>query len=360
MTVTLPAAITPSPAFQPVPGQRIDPELARSWLLVNAAQPERFQPAEDSAADIVILDIEDAVAPKDKDQARADAVAWLTSGHTGWVRLNGYGSRWWEEDVDALAAALAAHPHVSWVQLPFAGIEPFVPLVRSHPDIVWTSAKGAYAPPVAEHALLLTLALLRDLPARVRATTWGPSSGRTLNGLTAVVVGGGGIAQEYIRLLKTWDVHVTAVRRRAGDVPGADRTVTTDRLDEVLPGAQVVMIAAAATEETRGMFDADRLALLDEDAVLVNVARGALVDTDAVVQALAAGRLHGYGTDVTDPEPLPDGHPLWAEERALITPHTADTPEMCVPLLHARVERNLRARAAGTELEGLVDAEGGY
>ncbi|MBD4581887.1 hydroxyacid dehydrogenase, partial [Xanthomonas citri pv. citri] len=131
-------------------------------------------------------------------------------------------------------------------------------------------------------------------------------------------------------------------------------------LDEVLPGAQVVMIAAAATEETRGMVDADRLALLDEDAVLVNVARGALVDTDAVVQALAAGRLHGYGTDVTDPEPLPDGHPLWTEERALITPHTADTPEMCVPLLHARVERNLRARAAGTELEGLVDAEGGY
>lgn len=109
MTVTLPAAITPSPAFQPVPGQRIDPELARSWLLVNAAQPERFQPAEDSAADIVILDIEDAVAPKDKDQARADAVAWLTSGHTGWVRLNGYGSRWWEQDVEALAAALPAH-----------------------------------------------------------------------------------------------------------------------------------------------------------------------------------------------------------------------------------------------------------
>lgn len=76
--------------------------------------------------------------------------------------------------VEALAAALAAHPHVSWVQFPFAGIEPFIPLVRSRPDIVWTSAKGTYAPPVAEHALLLTLALLRDLPARVRATTWAP------------------------------------------------------------------------------------------------------------------------------------------------------------------------------------------
>mgnify|MGYP002714353810 CR=1 FL=1 len=113
--------------------------------------------------------------------------------------------------------------------------------------------------------------------------------------------------------------------------------------------------SAAATDETRGLFDADRLALLDEDAVLVNVARGALVDTDAVVEALAAGRLHGYGTDVTDPEPLPEGHPLWTEERALITPHTADTPEMCIPLLHARVERNLRARAAGDDRIVLVE-----
>lgn len=262
--------------------------------------------------------------------------------------------------VDDVAAALAANPHVSWVQFPFAGIEAYVPLVRSRPDVVWTSAKGSYAPPVAEHALLLTLALLRNLPERIRAVSWGVAAGRSLNGLSAVVVGGGGIAREYIRLLRSWDVTVTAVRRRAGEVPGADRTVRTGQLDEVLPGAQVVMIAAAATDETRGMIGARQLELMGEDTVLVNIARGALVDTDAVVRALAEGRIHGYATDVTDPEPLPDGHPLWAQERAIVTPHTADTPEMCIPLLDGRIERNLRARAEGRGLEGLVDAEGGY
>lgn len=262
--------------------------------------------------------------------------------------------------VDAVSAALVANPHISWVQFPFAGIENYIPLVRSRPDIVWTSAKGTYAPPVAEHALLLTLALLRHLPERIRATSWSTAAGRSLDGTHAVVVGGGGIAQEYIRLLKTWDTTVTAVRRRAEDVPGADRTVTTEQLDEVLPGAKVVMIAAAATNQTRGLIGAEQLELMDADAVLVNIARGTLVDTDAVVRALAEGKILGYGTDVTDPEPLPDGHPLWDEPRCIITPHTADTPEMCIPLLNARIERNLQARAEGRELEGLVDVEGGY
>lgn len=262
--------------------------------------------------------------------------------------------------VEDVRAALEANPQISWVQFPFAGIEAYIPLVRSRPEITWTSAKGTYAPPVAEHALTLTLALLRHLPERVTASSWGECRGTTLNGARAVVLGGGGIAQEYIRLLKAWDVHVTAVRRKAEDVPGADVTVTTDRFDEVLPGADVVMLAAAATEQTRGIVGARQLELMDEDAVLVNVGRGVLVDTDAVTAALAAGKIRAYGTDVTDPEPLPDGHPLWDEPRCLITPHTADTPEMCIPLLDARIRRNLTARAEGRELEGLVDVEGGY
>lgn len=261
---------------------------------------------------------------------------------------------------EQVEAALAANPGVSWVQLPFAGIEHYVPLIRSRPDITWTSAKGTYAPPVAEHALLLTLALLRDLPGRIRATSWGPAGGRTLNGMDCVIIGGGGIAREYLRLIKAWDTRVTVVRRDATEVPGAGRTVTQDRLDEVLPGAGVVMVAAAATDLTRGMIGARQLELMAPDAVLVNVARGTLVDTGALVEALAAGSIRGAALDVTDPEPLPDGHPLWAEPRCIITPHTADTPEMCIPLLDARIGRNLAARAAGRPLEGLVDPAGGY
>jgi phosphoglycerate dehydrogenase-like enzyme len=262
--------------------------------------------------------------------------------------------------VEQVEAALAANPGIGWVQLPFAGIERYVPLIRSRPDIIWTSAKGTYAPPVAEHALMLTLALLRELPTRMRATSWGQAAGSTLNGMDCVIVGGGGIAREYLRLLKSWDTHVTVVRRTADDVPGADRTVTQEELDHVLPGAGVVMLAAAATDLTRGMIGAKQLELMDPEAVLVNIARGTLVDTDALVTALAAGSIRGAGLDVTEPEPLPDGHPLWTEPRCIITPHTADTPEMCIPLLNARIGRNLAARAAGQPLEGLVDAVAGY
>ena len=100
--------LTPSAPqqFSTSAGQKIDPVLARSWLLVNAVQPERFAAAEESEADIVILDIEDAVAPKDKDAAREHAVQWLSGGHNAWVRLNGYGTKWWEDDVAALAQTL--------------------------------------------------------------------------------------------------------------------------------------------------------------------------------------------------------------------------------------------------------------
>ena len=87
----------------PSPGQKVQADLARTWLLVNAGQPDRYSAAVDSAADIVLYDIEDAVAPKDKDFARKNVINWFGSGHTGWVRINGYGSPWWEKDVTELA-----------------------------------------------------------------------------------------------------------------------------------------------------------------------------------------------------------------------------------------------------------------
>ena len=87
----------------PSPGQKVQADLARSWLLVNAVQPEGFQAAEDSAADVVVFDIEDAVAPKDKERALKNVTDWFAAGHTGWVRINGFGSQWWEQDVTELA-----------------------------------------------------------------------------------------------------------------------------------------------------------------------------------------------------------------------------------------------------------------
>jgi phosphoglycerate dehydrogenase-like enzyme len=99
---------------------------------------------------------------------------------------------------------------------------------------------------------------------------------------------------------------------------------------------------------------------MEPDAWLVNVARGKHVDTDALVAALNAGRIAGAALDVTDPEPLPDGHPLWDLPHAIITPHTADTPEMVVRMLGARIATNVTRFIAGAPLEGVVDPAAGY
>lgn len=267
------------------------------------------------------------------------------------------------KDAAAFPPILEAHPGIGWVQLPFAGVDAFADIIASEnrPGLVWTSAKGAYAQPVAEHALALTLALLRVLPKRVRATTWSTvEEGRSLYGLNVVIVGAGGIALELMSLLEPFGTRITIVRRSQEPVPGAVRTVGSDRLSEVLPDADVVVIAAALTGGTRHLFSEAEFGAMKPTAYLVNIARGGLVDSDALLAALRSGEIAGAGIDVTDPEPLPDGHPLWHEEACLITPHQADTSEMVAPLLAERVTSNVRAFLGEGDFVGLVDPAAGY
>jgi phosphoglycerate dehydrogenase-like enzyme len=175
-----------------------------------------------------------------------------------------------------------------------------------------------------------------------------------------LVVGGGGIAQEIVRLTKSFSAHVSVVRRSQKAVNTADLTIGAAGLHTALRTADVVIIAAALTQETKGMIGKQELALLGPNTILVNVSRGELLDTDALVSALKAGTILGAGLDVTDPEPLPDGHPLWDEPRALITPHTADTMEMRVPHYAERVSENVRRFVLGRPLNGRVDPDAGY
>lgn len=263
-----------------------------------------------------------------------------------------------------LERALREHPGIGWVQLPWAGVDAFADVLARHADHafpLWTSAKGAYSEPVAEHALTLALACLRGLPEKARSTSWAPRpTGLSLFGRRVLIVGAGGIAAEMIRLLEPFHTVITVVRRRPAPMPGVARTVTTDRLLEVLPEADLVILAAAATSETKNLIGAAELAAMREDAVLVNIARGTLVDSSALADALTAGHLTGAGLDVTAPEPLPDGHPLWTAPRCVITSHSADTPEMIAPLLAERVRLNVEALLGDGAFVGVVDPALGY
>jgi len=261
-------------------------------------------------------------------------------------------------DAGGLGEALAVGPGVRWVQLPSAGVESMTEVIDR--TRTWTCAKGAYARPVAEHALTLTLAGLRLLPTRIGARSWGAQGGTSLFGERVTIVGGGGITRSLLELLSPFEVGATVVNRSGNSVPGAALTVPVSELDSTLSDALVVVLALSLTPETLGIIGANQLGLMGQTAWLVNVARGRHVDTDALVDALRDGAIAGAALDVTDPEPLPDGHPLWDLSNAIITPHTADTIEMVLPLLAERIRTNVARFAAGEPLVGLVDPEAGY
>jgi len=279
--------------------------------------------------------------PADAD-GPADGLVWLAAA-----------------DIAGLRTALDA-TGARWVQLSSAGVELAAAAGVFDGEQTWTSAKGLYAEPVAEHALTLALASLRLLPARVTATTWGHPAGESLYDQPVTILGGGGITASLLALLAPFRVTSTVVRRTAQPVPGASRTTATGDLMSALPGAKVVFLALALTPDTERIIGAEQLAVMGPGSWLINVARGQHVDTAALVSALDNGVIAGAGLDVTDPEPLPDGHPLWRQRRCIITPHTADTPEMTTGPLARRIRDNVAKLAAGQPLEGLVDPAAGY
>lgn len=266
----------------------------------------------------------------------------------------------WTDAIDArgLAALLDVLPGVRWVQLPFAGVERFVALLDD--GRTWTCAKGAYSEPVAEHALALSLAGLRGLTVRARAREWGDQGGTRLAGAPVTVLGGGGITEAFLRLVAPFGVEATVVRRHPGPVAGAVRVVGHHDLHDALAGATLVVLALALTPETTGIIGAAELERMDGGAWLVNVARGPHVVTDDLVTALGAGAIGGAALDVTDPEPLPAGHPLWDLDNCLITPHTSNTWTMAEPLFAERVGANVARYQRDEPLLGLVDPKLGY
>jgi phosphoglycerate dehydrogenase-like enzyme len=261
-------------------------------------------------------------------------------------------------DPEGLRSVLDMHSHLRWVQLPFAGIENFVHLIDD--ARMWTCGKGVYAEPVAELALSLMLAGLRGLNSYTRRHAWSGPIGRNLQGARVTILGGGGITESLVSLLKPFGCHVTVVRRRVTEMEGVADVVATGRFMETLPGADVVVLALALTGETAGIIGRNEMEAMESHAWIVNVARGGHIVTDDLVRALREGVIGGAALDVTDPEPLPTDHPLWSLENCIITPHVGNTPDMAVPLLSERIRVNVRRWAEGADLIGPVHVDLGY
>lgn len=262
-------------------------------------------------------------------------------------------------DADGLKAFVDANDHLEWIQVPFAGVERFLPVIDD--SRIWTCGKGVYAEPVAEHALALALAGLRNVAEYARARTWTGPVGRNLLGASVTIVGGGGITESLIRLLTPFYCSITVVRRTVEHIEGADIVVGTENLVDALVGADVVFLALSLTPDTVGLIGRPEFELMESHAWIINVARGGHIVTDDLVWALQNGIIGGAAIDVTDPsEPLPDDHPLWGLPNCIITPHVGNTPEMAVPLLSERITANVQRYITGDELIGLVDVRHGY
>ena len=261
-------------------------------------------------------------------------------------------------DASGLREILDVHGHLEWVQVPFAGIENFVPILDD--DRTWTCGKGVYAEPVAEHALALALAGMRHVAKYSRASQWTGPAGRNLLGAAVTIVGGGGITESLVRLLTPFKCKITVVRRTVEDIDGVDTVVGQENLVDALVGADVVFLALSLTPETIGLIGKPELEVMEPHAWIINVARGGHIVTDDLVWALENNVIGGAGLDVTAPEPLPEDHPLWSMPNCIITPHVGNTPEMAVPLLSARITENVKRFINDENLIGLVDVRNGY
>lgn len=241
--------------------------------------------------------------------------------------------------------AIAAAPSLRVVQTLSAGtdwIEPHVP-----PQATLCAARGARDVPVAEWVVgaLLGAAYGQFRAAHVRH--WEERAPRELHATRVLIIGHGSIGRAVERRLAPFEVTVTGVASRA-----RDGLHGTDELPALLPEADAVVILLPLTDATRGMIGADELRAMRDGALLVNAGRGPVVDTDALVAELARGRLEAV-LDVTDPEPLPDGHPLW-EHTLAITPHNAGDTEPAEARAVALATEQLARYARGGALEHVV------
>lgn len=265
---------------------------------------------------------------------------------------------WFNGSADDLRSILT--PRHRWVQLPSAGVEAWLDAGVVDRERVFTSAAAAYGASIAEHALALMLGGARNLHRYAIEQTWTALPTSSLRGSHVLLVGAGNIASALVRYLAPLDVSITAVRRSSQPLAGVDEVITLADLHDALPAADFVVLCAALTEATYQLVGAAELAAMAPHAFLVNVGRGALVDTDALVAELKRDGIAGAGLDVTDPEPLPDGHPLWADRRVLISPHVANPSGRMVADYASLVEANVGRFVGGRPLEGAIEVDRGY
>ena len=298
---------------------------------------------------------------------------------------------------EAFDRLLARAPHLTWVHSATSGVERALTPAALARDVLVTNARGVFSRPIAEHVLLMILAISRHLPDLVelqRERTWQPLEGRELRELTIGIVGYGSLGRSVASLATAFGARVIAMRRRptegegSGSGPGAaaatsalrptaartglddpdafpvepqvERIVGPEGLRDLLAESDIVVLAAPLTPETESMIDEAAIAAMKRDAWLINVARGRLVDDTALLRALRDNRIGGAALDTFRDEPLPQSSPYWELPNVILTPHTAWSSARVLDRSIDLFCDNLVRFRRGEELRNVVDPSAGY
>ena len=269
------------------------------------------------------------------------------------------------------SAEVRAGKNLKWVGVMSAGVEGVLFPKDGSSDlresnITLTNNKIVQGPEIADHALAMLLMMSRDLYLLYRndqQEIWNPRSfhGIELNGKTAVIIGVGGVGTQIALRANAFGMTVIGVDPEDKPfLPFIQRIVKPDELDEVLPLADVVFISAPDTPKSHKMMGTREFGLMKKNSYFVAVSRGGIYDMNGLVKALDEKRLAGAGVDVTDPEPLPKGHPLWKFENVVITPHIAGRSDRDAARMAGTIQENLQRFVAGRPLINVVDKQKGY
>ena len=250
----------------------------------------------------------------------------------------------------AKALSYAAQmPNLKTLQMLNAGYDDALAYLR--PGLTLCNARGVHDASTAELAVGLAIASRRGFPEFMReqiAGRWSHHRTSALSDSKIGIIGYGSIGKKIAKNLSGFEVSVTAFTQS-----GRDGSLTIDQLDAHLPELDIIILILPLSDSSRHLFNAKRLAAMKDGALLINVARGPVVETDALVKELNSGRIFA-ALDVTDPEPLPAGHPLWSAKNLLLLPHVGGNSDAFEPRGRALVESQLQLLAAGAPLEHVV------
>jgi len=281
---------------------------------------------------------------------------------------------------EAFDRLLSRAPHLTWVHSATSGVERALTPAALARDVLVTNARGVFSRPIAEHVLLMILAISRHLPELLelqRERTWQPLEGRELRELTIGIVGYGSLGRSVASLASAFGARVIALRRRPTATDSAragapddgdefpyeatiDRVLGPDGLHELLSESDIVVLAAPLTAETEGMIDEAAIAAMKPESWLINVARGRLIDDTALLRALRDHRIGGAALDTFRDEPLPPSSPYWDLSNVILTPHTAWSSARVLDRSVELFCDNLVRFSRGEPLRNVVDPAAGY